>query len=77
MAGHAHHFAHITHAAIDGAHYAQGQVHFIEHRALLNMDFNETHIVLRLALNVGNLVFIQARVFHGFAHGNAIGISLR
>ena len=41
------------------------------------MDFNEAHIVGRLALNVGNLVFIQARVFHGFAHGNAIGISLR
>jgi hypothetical protein len=43
----------------------------------LTVHFNEAHIVGRHALNVGNFVFIQARFFHGVAHGDAIGIRLR
>ena len=77
MAGRAHHLAQIAHAAIDGTHNAQRQIHFIEHRALFDVNLNEAHVVGWIALDVGNFLFVQAGIFHGLAHRDAIGIRLQ
>ena len=76
MAGGAIHLAHIAHAAVDGGDHAQGQVQFVEHRALLDVHFDEAQVVRGIAPDLGDVVDAQAGVLHGLAHGDAVGILL-
>ena len=41
------------------------------------MDFDEAEVVLGVALQLGDVVHVQARVLHRLAHGHAIGVGLR
>ena len=45
MTGLTDHLAQIAHAAIDGGDHAERQIHRVEHRALLDMDFNKAEII--------------------------------
>jgi hypothetical protein len=76
VAGHADHFAHVAHAAVDGGDDAQRQVEFVEHRALLDVHFDEAEVARRIALDLRNVFGLQAGVLHGLAHGDAVGVLL-
>jgi mannose-6-phosphate isomerase class I len=76
VAGGADHFAQVAHAAVDGRDHAQGQVQFIEHRALFDVHFDKAQVLRRVALQLGNVVKAQAGVLHGLAHGHAVGVLL-
>ena len=76
MAGRAHDFAQVAHAAVDGGDHAQRDVHFVEHRALLDVHFDKAQVLRRVALDFGDVVDVQARVLHGRTHGDAVGVLL-
>ena len=76
MAGHAVNLAQITFAAVDAGDHAQGHVQFVEHRALLDVDFHKAQILAGVALYTGNVFGVQPHMGHGLAHGNAVGIGL-
>ena len=76
MAGLADELADEAQAAVDRCDHAQRQVQLVQHRALLDVDFDETEVVRRIALEIGDVVDIQTRLLHGLAHGDAIRILL-
>ena len=76
MAGGADDFALHAHAAVDGGDNPQRHVQLVEHRTLLNVHFDKAQVVSRLALQLRDIVNIQARVLHGLAHGDAVGVFL-
>ena len=77
MAGHAHHFAHKTHAAVDGGDHAQWNIQLVQHRALFDVDFHKapnTQTALRVSLGIS--FDVQTCVLHGLAHRDAVCIFL-
>ena len=67
VAGHAHDFANIAHAAIDRCDDAQRQVHLVQYRPLLDMHFNEAEVLRCIAFQLGNIVDSETRMHHGLA----------
>ena len=53
VAGHADHLADVAHAAVDRGDDAERQVELVEHRALLDVHFDEAKVLRRVALSSG------------------------
>ena len=76
MAGHADDAAPVAHAAVDRGDHAQRQAHLEQHRALLDVHFDEAQVARGIAPQRGDVVDAQAGVLHGFAHRDALGVAL-
>src|SRR4029079_316397 len=76
VAGHAGDLAHVAQAAVDRRDDAQRQVELVQHRALLEVDLDETEVARWIAPDRGDLVAAQARTLHRIAHRDAVGVGL-
>ena len=76
MAGGADDLALHAYAAVDRCDDAQRHVQLVEYRALLNVHLHKTQVVSRLALQLRDVVNVQAGVLHGLAHGDAVSVFL-
>ena len=80
MAGLTDDLAEHSHAAVDRRDHAERQIHRIEHRALLDMHFDEAEIIRRIALDSYYLFHSALRRFfvgkQSIQHRNAIFVGL-
>ena len=66
----------VAHAGVDGGDHAQRNVQRVEHRALLDVDFDKALVVGRVAADGANSVHVQPRFRHGVAHGDTVCVRL-